>query len=107
MSAMRVWPTNASKKPAYKGLSPAEIVAKAKREGSLGLAPRTREKHLHRLRLFFGTWLDRGLGTSNPCNGFNVKNKAQDEARFRAQLSQPKRTWRAMSTSPLPPPTWS
>ena len=39
MGAMRVWPANASKKPAYRGLSPGEIVAKAKREGSPGLAP--------------------------------------------------------------------
>ncbi|WP_221174325.1 site-specific integrase [Luteibacter sp. 9135] len=87
MSAMRVWPANASKKPAYKGLSPADIVAKAKRESSLGLAPRTREKHLDRLRLFFGTWLERGIGTSNPCNGFNVTNKSQDEARSREPFS--------------------
>lgn len=83
MSAMRVWPANASKKPAYKGLTPTEILAKARKDGTEGLAPRTREKHLDRLRLFFGTWLERGLGTSNPCNGFNVTTKAEDETRSR------------------------
>lgn len=87
MGAMRVWPANASKKPAYRGLSPIEIVAKAKREGSPGLAPRTREKHLDRLRLFFGVWVKRRLIAFNPCDGFQVTNKAQDEARSREPFS--------------------
>ena len=87
MGAMRVWPANASKKPAYRGLSPIEVVAKAKREGSPGLAPRTREKHLDRLRLFFGIWVKRRLIPFNPCDGFQVTNKAQDEARSREPFS--------------------
>ncbi|QWT22011.1 site-specific integrase [Bacillus sp. NP157] len=87
MEAMRLWPANASKKPAYKGLTPSEIVAKAKREGSPGLAPRTREKHLDRLRLFFGIWAKRRLIAFNPCDGFQITNKAQDEARSREPFS--------------------
>jgi integrase len=87
MAAMQVWPSNASKKPAYRDLSPAEIVAKAKAEGTEGLAPRTREKRLDRLRLFFGIWVKRRLISHNPCDGFQVTNKAQDELRTREPFS--------------------
>lgn len=87
MAAMRVWPSNASKKPAYRSLSPVEIVAKARAEGTEGLAPRTREKHLDRLRLFFGVWVKRRLIAFNPCDGFQVTNKAQDEMPSREPFS--------------------
>ncbi|WP_285402293.1 site-specific integrase [Luteibacter sp. ME-Dv--P-043b] len=87
MAAMRVWPANASKKPEYRDLTPRAIVAKAKREGTPGLAPRTREKHLDRLRLFFGTWLKRKKVGFNPCDGFQVTSKAEDEAQTREPFS--------------------
>ena len=87
MDAMRVWPPNASKKPQYRDLTPKQILEKARRAKSPGLAPRTREKHLDRLRLFFGVWVKRRAVPFNPCDGFQVTNKAQDESRTREPFS--------------------
>ena len=53
MEGLALWPANASKKKSYRGLSPKEVLKKAKQRQDKGLAPRTKEKHLDRLRVFF------------------------------------------------------
>jgi integrase len=79
MVALSHWPANASKKPQYKGLTPTQVVAKAKGSSDKKLAPRTKEKHLDRLRVFFKNCMDRRLLSYNPCDGLRVTGKAQDE----------------------------
>jgi integrase len=79
MVALSQWPANASKKPQHKGLTPKQVVAKAKGSSDKKLAPRTKEKHLDRLRVFFKNCIDRRLIAYNPCDGLKVTGKAQDE----------------------------
>jgi integrase len=79
MVALSQWPANASKKPQYKGLTPKQVVAKAKGCSAKKLAPRTKEKHLDRVRVFFKNCVDRRLLSYNPCDGLHVTSKAQDE----------------------------
>jgi integrase len=55
MNALMCWPANARKKSAFKNLSVSEIIQKAKEINAAQLAPRTVEKYLDRLRVFF-TW---------------------------------------------------
>lgn len=79
MSSFSHWPSNASKKRQYDGLTAKQIVAKAKVSNDKKLAPRTKEKHLDRLRAFFKNCTERRLISYNPCDGLRVTNKAQDE----------------------------
>lgn len=79
MEALSQWPANASKKRPYQGLTPKQVVAKAKGSSDKKLAPRTKEKHLDRLRVFFKNCLDRRLLSYNSCDGLRVTGKAQDE----------------------------
>ncbi|MBW4048723.1 MAG: site-specific integrase [Proteobacteria bacterium] len=87
LDALAVWPSNASKKKAYEGLTPREIVAKAKASPDKRLASRTKEKHLDRLRTFFGYCVGRRLLDHNPCTNLGFTNKDQDEAQTRKPFS--------------------
>jgi len=83
LDALAHWPANASKKKAYRGLPPQDVVAKAKLSGDKGLAPRTKEKHLDRLRTFFNYCIARRLLDFNPVQGLSITNKEQDETSSR------------------------
>lgn len=67
MKALLQWPSNASKKPEFKGLSVSEIIEKAIALQAPTLGARTVEKYLDRLRAFFN-WCDSRsyLTGSNP-----------------------------------------
>ncbi|GGA51329.1 hypothetical protein [Dyella nitratireducens] len=69
MDGLAHWPANASKKKPYKGLSPKEVLKKAKQRQDKGLTPCTKEKHLDCLRLFFNNCVERRLISYNPCKG--------------------------------------
>lgn len=53
MNALLQWPSNAAKKVAFKGLNVKQILEQAKSLDSAVIAPRTVEKYLDRLRVFF------------------------------------------------------
>jgi integrase len=88
MEALSYWPANASKKRPYQGLTPKQVVAKAKGNSDKKLAPRTKEKHLDRLRVFFKNCMDRRLLSYNPCDGLRVTGKAQDEEQTRQPFNE-------------------
>ncbi|PMQ04256.1 Tyrosine recombinase XerC [Dyella sp. AD56] len=88
MDALAHWPANASKKPQYKGLTPKQVVAKAKGNSDKKLAPRTKEKHLDRLRVFLKNCMDRRLIAYNPCDGLRVTGKAQDEEQTKQPFNE-------------------
>ena len=88
MDGLAHWPANAGKKPAYRGLSPKQVLKKAKQRQDKGLAPRTKEKHLDRLRLFFNNCMERRLIAYNPCKGLRITNKMQDEQEGRLPFDE-------------------
>ncbi|WP_309445413.1 DUF6538 domain-containing protein [Dyella sp.] len=88
MVALSQWPANASKKPQYKGLTPKQVVTKAKGSSDKKLAPRTKEKHLDRLRVFFKNCMDRRLIAYNTCDGLRVTGKAQDEEQTKQPFNE-------------------
>lgn len=88
MEALGHWPSNASKKKAYQDLSPKQVVAKSKTRDDPKLAPRTKEKHLDRLRVFFNNCVERKLLTHNPCSGLRITSKQQDEQETRQPFSE-------------------
>jgi integrase len=80
MVALLNWPSNASKKPAFQGLSAIEIVAKAQLIDAEVIAPRTVEKYLDRLRVFFNWCADRGYLTGrNPFAERRIMRKDKRE----------------------------
>lgn len=80
MAALLRWPSNASKKPAFKNLTATEIVAKSKLIGAAVIAPRTVEKYLDRLRVFFSWCDDRGYLTGkNPFSQRRLMTKDKRE----------------------------
>ena len=80
LDAINHWPPNATKKKAFKNLSPSEIVAKAKQLGGETLAYRTQEKHLDRLRVFFNWAVKRQEMSFNPASDLHVLSRAQEDA---------------------------
>ncbi|MEX1826852.1 tyrosine-type recombinase/integrase [Luteibacter sp. CQ10] len=82
------YPANASKKKQYRGLLPPAVLAKARSDGASGLSLRTREKHLDRLRSFFGHHVKQHRLPFNPCDGYSVTTKAQDAERSREPFSK-------------------
>lgn len=88
MDGLGKWPANASRKPAYRGLSPKDVLKEAKRRHDKALAPRTKEKHLDRLRVFFNNCVQRRLLTYNPCAGLRITNRDQDEQETRRPFSE-------------------
>jgi Integrase len=83
LDAINHWPPNASKKPAYKGLTPAQVVKKAKKLGEPTISARTQEKHLDRLRVFFNWCLARRDMDRNPAASLHVMTREQEETRER------------------------
>ncbi|MGY3231142.1 integrase [Luteibacter sp. HA06] len=77
------YPPNASKKKEYRELLPKAALDKARADKAAGLSLRTREKHLDRLRAFFGRHVKQRRLPFNPCDGFSVSSKAQDQRRSR------------------------
>jgi integrase len=77
------FPPNASKKKEYRDLPPTAALEKARAGQMPGLSLRTREKHLDRLRAFFGRHVKQRRLPFNPCDGFSVSSKAQDQRRSR------------------------
>ncbi|MBM7131000.1 tyrosine-type recombinase/integrase [Dyella mobilis] len=88
LEALGRWPAHASKKPAYRGLSPRDVLKVAKRRHDKGLAPRTKEKRLDHLRVFFNNCMQRRLLTYNPCAGLHITNKEQDDQETRLPFSE-------------------
>ena len=88
MEALTYWPSNASKKTAYKDLSTKEVIKKAKERDDKRLAPRTKEKHLDRLRVFFNNCVERRILNYNPCMGLRVTSKQQDEQETRQPFTE-------------------
>lgn len=81
MDALAHLPPDASKDREFRDLSPTETVAKAKKLGVEPIAPRTREKHLDRLRAFFNWALEREDIRRNPAKNLHFLNREQEEAR--------------------------
>lgn len=80
-------PPNASKRKGYKGLTPTQAAARAVKRGDPGLSHRTQEKHLDRLRVFFGWLYDRRDIDRNPIRTAHVLTRKADEARSRRPFS--------------------
>jgi len=83
LDAINHWPPNATKKPAYKGLAPAQVVKKAKKLGEPTISARTQEKHLDRLRVFFNWSMARRDIDRNPAASLHVMTREQEETRGR------------------------
>lgn len=84
LAALAIWPSNASKRKAYRGLSVPEVLTKAQREGQTpSIAPRTKEKHFDRLRVFFGWCVDRKALSENPAAKIRFTTKEQDNTPVR------------------------
>jgi integrase len=83
LDAIAHWPANATKKAAYKGLAPAAVVAKAKKLGAPGIAERTQEKHLDRIRVFLNWAVHRRELAHNPATELHVLTREQEETRSR------------------------
>jgi integrase len=88
MDGLGRWPANASRKPRYRSQSPKDVLKEAKRHHDKTLAPRTKEKHLDRLRVFFNNCTQRRLLTYNPCAGLRITNRDQDEQETRQPFSE-------------------
>lgn len=83
LDAIAVWPPNASKFRAFKDLTPAQVVTKAKKLGGEAIADRTQEKHLDRLRMFFNWCLGRKEIACNWAKDVHVLTRGQEEERSR------------------------
>lgn len=83
MDAIAVWPPNASKLHAFKDLTPAQVVTKAKKLGGKTISDRTQEKHLDRLRMFLKWCVDRREMERNWAANLHVMTRAQEEERTR------------------------
>lgn len=79
LDALAHWPPNATKRPAYKDLSPTAVAALAKRNGESPISLRTREKHLDRLRVFFNWCMERRDIDRNPSASLHVMTREQEE----------------------------
>jgi len=87
LDAIAHWPPNASKQQAFKDLTPAEIVKKAKKLGGRVIAQRTQEKHLDSLRKFFKWCVKRKELDDNPAADLHVMSRADEETRTRRAFS--------------------
>lgn len=85
LDAIASWPPNATKK--WPGLTVSEVLAKARREGLNGLSHRTQEKHLDRVRVFFGWALERREIERNPAKTLHVLTRAQEDAGARQSFT--------------------
>lgn len=76
---MESWPANASKKKEFVGLSPAEVIAKARQGDYALLESRTKEKHRDRLASFFNQMVREGVIDRAPHLGMMHPRKAESE----------------------------
>lgn len=81
LDAIATLPPNATKR--WPVLGVREVLAKARREGLAGLSHRTQEKHLDRLRVFFGWAFERGDIARNPARSLHVMTRAQEDTSTR------------------------
>ncbi|OOG64444.1 hypothetical protein B0E46_07265 [Rhodanobacter sp. B04] len=87
LDAIQHWPPNATKQAAFKDLTPAAIVKKAKKLGGRVISQRTQEKHLDSLRKFFKWCVRRKELDDNPAAGLHVMTRAEEETRTRRAFS--------------------
>ncbi len=88
LDAINVWPPNASKKKVFIGLTPSEVVAKAKELGGETISERTQEKHLDRLRVFFNWCVERVDITKNPAKTLHIMTREQEDAQARRPFTE-------------------
>jgi integrase len=87
LDALSVWPSNATKRPAFRNLSVLEVLAKARDVPDVPrLALRTKEKHLDRLRVFFRWCVDRKELDGDPSAKIHLTTKDQDEEATRREF---------------------
>ena len=85
LDAIAHLPPNATKR--WPQLTVTEVLAKAKAGGFAGLSHRTQEKHLDRLRVFFGWAFERGDIARNPAKSLHVMTRAQEDMSTREAFS--------------------
>lgn len=89
MDALLKWPSNASKKPDFKGLSVHEILVKAQLVNAPLIGPRTVEKYLDRLRAFFSWCENQGYLTGrNPFSQRRLMTKDTREQTQKQRFSE-------------------
>lgn len=76
---VKCWPSNATKKPAYKGLSVAEIIKRGKAEKVPEPAAYTLAKHRQRLSVFFNDLVAADILQKTPITGSVLKVDTSDE----------------------------
>lgn len=79
LDGVRWWPSNASKKSQYKGLSVLEIIALAQENGEKEPAPRTVQKHAQRLSVLFNALVASKDMDVNPVQGIRGIPRADDD----------------------------
>lgn len=80
LDALAVYPANASKKAEFRGLTPKEVLAKAKRGGHPTLLERTQEKRRDHLAAFFNAQADEALIPKAPHKAIMNRSKSQTDA---------------------------
>jgi integrase len=87
LAALAIWPSNATKRPGFRGLTVREVLAKAQKQPDLPrLAVRTKEKHLDRLRVFFRWCVDRKDIDEDPSARVHLTTKEQDNTPTRREF---------------------
>lgn len=87
MEHLEHYPANASKSKALAGLTPLEVVAKAKHEKLEGLAPRTQHKHFEKLRAFFNACVAEGVMEKSPTDALPLQKKADVQRATKAPFT--------------------
>ena len=87
LKAMEVYPSNASKKKVFRGLTPKEILAKAQREDHPRLSMRTKDKHKDRLAAFLNAQVAEDLLTKSPHKAIINRDKSKTDAPSREPFS--------------------
>jgi hypothetical protein len=78
LKAMEVYPSNASKKKVFRGMTPKEILAKAQCEDHPRLSMRTKDKHKDRLAAFLNAQVAEGLADQVAAQGHHQPRQVQD-----------------------------
>ncbi|HIE5095159.1 TPA: site-specific integrase [Stenotrophomonas maltophilia] len=87
LDALEVYPSNATKKVAFRGLTPKEILAKAQREDHPRLSMRTKEKHRDRLAAFLNAQVAEDLLSKSPHKALINRDKSKTDAPSREPFS--------------------
>jgi integrase len=87
MDLLEHYPSNASKSKAFAGLTPLEIVEKAKRQKVAGLSARTQHKHFEKIRAFFNACVSQDLLPKSPCEAIPLQKKEDVQRATRAAFT--------------------